>query len=113
MEKIISIEKKLGKDLRTRSFFRRDIEGLIEKDDTEVMLDFSGVIFVSRSVADEIYNLLLDYPNMKIRGLAGDVDKMYNVVKNGRMRPREYPADNVRVVHLKTMKELVSFFAAL
>lgn len=113
MNHIISIIEKMGTDLRTRSFFRRDAETIILPIEGEIIFDFSGVEFISRSVADEICNLLEDYPDLSIRGMAGDVEKMYRLVVEGRCRPREYSEMNAKVVHLKNMRELSDFFCAL
>lgn len=110
--KTIRICRELGTDLRTRSFFRRDIEALLDHD-TETVIDFAGVVFVSRSVADEIFNVLEDYPNVSIRHMEGDVEMMFTVVKNGRSTPRKYNELNTSSVQLKTMDELQSFFSKM
>ncbi len=113
MHNNIIITTHLGKDLRTRSFFRSDIERLIDKDYQDSILDFSGVEFISRSVADEICNLLIDYPSLSISGMEGDVKNMFELVVRGREEPREYPTLNAKVYHLKTFKEMHDFFEAI
>lgn len=110
--KTIMIYREIGTDLRTRSFFRRDIEGLLNHD-TQIVIDFSGVTFVSRSVADEICNVLADYPNLSLRNMAGDVKMMYDVVVRGRSAPRRYDDLNAKHVTLRTMEDLQSFFSKL
>lgn len=109
--KDINILSNLGNDLRTRSFFRRDIEGLLNNEDDKIVLNFSGVKFISRSVADEIYNVLCDYPNTTIEGMSGDVLMMYSVVSRGRKQTRIFPSGDINVVHLRTMDEMNSFFS--
>ncbi len=79
----------------------------------DIVIDFSNVVFISRSVADEICNLLDDYPSLSIKGMSGDVAMMYNVVSEGRKRPRVYTEINAKVYHLKDMKELSEFFCSL
>lgn len=113
METTVSISIHLGNDLRTRSFFRRDMEKILENSNSKLILDFSGVVFISRSVADELYNLLVDYPALTITGMEKDVKMMYDVVVRGRKEPREYPHMNAKVYHLETMKELQEFFDAI
>ncbi len=113
MNKSIIVSIHLGNDLRTRSFFRRDIEQLIDKDHLNDVLDFSGVEFISRSVADEICNLLADYPSLSISGMEGDVKSMFDLVMRSRKEPREYPTLNAKVYHLKTYKEMHDFFEAI
>lgn len=113
MNKII-ISNEIGTDIRTRSFFRRDIERLIRPIISDnVVLDFENVNFISRSVADEICNILKDYPSLSITGMTGDVEKMYMVVDEGRSKPRVYSELDAEVYHLRDMKELTEFFCTL
>lgn len=109
----IKIYKEIGQDLRTRSFFRRDIHRLISNLNEDTILDFINVDFISRSVADEICNLIEDYPMLSITGMMGDVKKMYMVVVEGRSKPKVYPDMKAEIYHLNTMKELTEFFCSL
>lgn len=111
MTNTISIMSLLGNDLRTRLFFRRDIEKLVSCYGDNIELDFSKVLFVSRSVADEICNILQEYPLIRISGMTGDVKMMYDVVVRGRNSPREYSDVNAKVYHLGTIKEMREFFS--
>ena len=107
----IQIYSSLGRDLRTRSFFRRDIEHLIKNVSSKITLDFTEVEFISRSVADEIFNVLCDHPNVVLSGMTGDVDMMYSVVEKSRNNPRVFPSDdNINVVQLNTLKDLDNYF---
>lgn len=110
--KTIEIAAAIGTDLRTRVFFRRDIEKLIRVG-VPVELDFAGVTFVSRSVADEIFNLLEDYPFVSLKGMEGNVKSMFDVVKRGRISPRCYKDVTVPSVKLSTMEEVRNFFLAM
>lgn len=105
----LKIAELIGTDIRTRRFFRNDMERILPRD-TSVMLDFTGVAFVSRSVADEIYNVLEDYPLARVCHLEGDVGMMYEVVRKGRRAPREYDPVNAKVVTLTNMTDLMRFF---
>lgn len=109
----IKISREIGPDIRTRSFFRRDVERLASPLNEDTILDFINVEFISRSVADEICNLLEDYPLLSITGMIGDVRKMYTVVVEGRSKPRVYPEMKAEIYHLKNMKELSEFFCSL
>lgn len=112
MNASIDIAQNIGSDIRTRSFFRRDIERLLTSYPQTEAIDFSGVRFISRSVADEICNLLEDHSGLHTIGMSGDVDKMFKIVLRGRNAPREYPELNAQVIHLNTMQELSNFFEA-
>ena len=50
----------------------------------DIALDFSNISFVSRSVADEIWNLMDEYPSLTMKNIGNDVGKMLEVVKMGR-----------------------------
>ena len=113
MYNTVSIASRIGSDLRIRSFFRRDIEHLLKGYQDHITLNFEGVVFISRSVADEICNLQSDYPDLQLTGMEGDVEKMYNVVNKGRKKAREYPTMNPKIHYLKSFKEMIDFFAAL
>ncbi len=112
MKRIISVKRAIGADIRTRSFFRRDAERLISMHGSHADLDFSGVEFISRSVADEICNLLADYPGLTVSGMEGDVEMMYKVVVRGRSKPREFPATDIKVYHLRTLQEMSAVLRA-
>lgn len=111
MNNILPIASLIGDDLRTRSFFRRDIERLTTPCNHIATLDFNGVKFISRSVADELCEILNEYPFIKLTGMTGDVKKMYDIVIKSRMSPRVHSEVNVEVVHLKTMKDMEEFFS--
>lgn len=108
----IKIAISIGKDIRTRSFFRHDIEGLIDSNEC-VTLDFSGVSFISRSVADELYNILQDYPSVQLCNMEKDVKMMYSIVERGRKRPRHYQTNDIEIVKLNTLEEMDKFFSSL
>ena len=109
---IVSISTSIGSDLRTRSFFRRDIEKLISNNSGEIIMDFSEVRFISRSVADEICNVLSDHPNLSAVGMLGDVYMMFSVVRRGREQPRIYPTGNIKVIDFNTLDEMDEFFSS-
>lgn len=111
MDNTISVISAMGDDLRTRSFFRRDVENLIRNHTANMVLDFNGVQFVSRSVADEICNILEQYQDLTIKGMAGNVKTMYDLVVKGRRNPRVYPEVNARMVQLNSMEEVNEFFS--
>ncbi|MDE7402756.1 MAG: STAS-like domain-containing protein [Muribaculaceae bacterium] len=106
----IRVTSVIGPDIRTRLFFRKHIDDIMSRNNPYVIFDFSGVEFISRSVADEIFNIQLDYNRIKIMGLEGDVKKMYEVVRQGRISPRRYPDSNITTIRLHNMEELNNYF---
>lgn len=112
MKHEIFVKDTIGTDLRTRSFFRRDVERLIGLNGDDISLDFSDVEFVSRSVADEICNLLVDHPSLEVKDMEGDVEMMYRVVVNGRNVPRKFPVSDIKVYHIRNMQEMSAYLCA-
>lgn len=112
MTTTIHISISIGEDIRIRSFFRQDIDRLLANLTDPAVLDFSNVRFISRSVADELCNILEDYPSISVQSMNGDVGKMYAVVDRGRKMPRKYEELNARVVHLKTIEDMNEFLSA-
>lgn len=112
MATIIKVASILGKDLRTRAFFHRDILRLTSTISGEIVLDFSNVIFISRSVADEIFNMQNDIPRLRLSGMHGEVEAMYRIVRNARTSKRVYPAGSIKVLHLQNLKEMSAYFAS-
>lgn len=107
----IQIRSLIGDDLRTRSFFRRDIEKASCLYNGDVELDFNNVNFMSRSVADELCNILEDHSLIKVSGMSGDVKKMYDIVVRGRKNPRHYDNVKTEAVELSTIKDMEEFFS--
>lgn len=103
----------LGNEIRTRISFRRNIEELI-KACADIRLDFTGVTFITRSVADEIYNIQLDFPRIEVLNLHGEAKKMFDVVKRGRLSPRRV-CKNVQTqsIRLSNIEEAIRFFEQL
>lgn len=111
---LINIAQELGPDLRTRSFFRRDLENLLAPKkhiNQVIVLNFIFVNFISRSVADELCNMVEENPYLHIIGMQGEVEAMYRLVKIRRLAPREYPSLKAEVYHLKTIEDMQAFFS--
>lgn len=114
MKQVINIATLLGADLRHRSFFRRDIERILPGMSADsIALNFEGVRFISRSVADEVYNILEDYPRLRVENMSGDVDAMYAIVVRGRQTPRVRSTGTIRVIRMKSKVELSAFLGTL
>lgn len=58
----------------------------------EVELDFEDVIFVTRSFADELHNLLEEREGLRLLHLNPDVSRMLEIVKHSRQNPTPPPA---------------------
>lgn len=63
-KKIIKLNTIYSADLYTRSR-ASELRSCINKDATEVVLDFEGIGFMSRSFADEVCNIVDDNKDIK------------------------------------------------
>lgn len=113
MEKVFSISKQLGTDVRTRANADAIWDFLKGNASGAVVLDFSDVVFISRSFADEICNITTNFSNVELRNAVGVTKAMIDAVSESRKHKRVRKKDDSEVVDLKDMSSLSSFFAAI
>lgn len=88
-EHTINIQSLLGSDIRSRSgcaTIRKAINDTAMQS-VAVVIDFTGVVHISRSFADELCEILdntktLNHPS--VRGMSDTVSIMYRIVSEGR-----------------------------
>lgn len=97
MKHILKMSVVCGTELRTRMMMERFAQTL-NKDD-EYLLDMQDVTLISRSAADELYNITLDNPKIKIVHLSPFVQKMLDAVILGRFQPRNLRPNATPVIH--------------
>ncbi len=77
--KTIVIKEHVGnKDLRSRVSINCLKEALTG--DNDYILDMNGIEFISRSAADELYNIVYDHKGIKIVNQAETVKQMTDIV---------------------------------
>lgn len=106
----INIAALIGTDIRSRAnanIIRAAIDGLGGAD-----LDLSGVEFISRSFADELYNIAVDCPGVTVSGARGIVASMLAAVEQGRSKPRRRQQDDAEVVDAHDMDTLAHLLLA-
>lgn len=86
---IIRLHEIFGDEILSRANIKRLYD--IVTDDT-AELSFANVAFISRSVADELCNLIDAFSDITLSGMSDDVALMLELVKKGRGRKREYIA---------------------
>lgn len=107
----INISELLSNDIRSRAnanIVRSAIDGA-----TDVVLDFVGVVFVSRSFMDEIYNVVEEHKGIKLENMSNFVETMYDAVKHGRQSKRILPSSDSEIKVLKDLNSLETFFATI
>lgn len=110
MDKVFKISELISDDIRSRSnaeIIRSALCGV----HGSVSLDFTGVVFMSRSFADELYNIVSENKNITLTNMDGIVKSMYQAVYDGRNSVRVFNKDTSKIQEIKDMKGLASFFA--
>jgi hypothetical protein len=69
----------------------------------EYLLDMSGVEQISRSAADELYNLTHSNMHIDLINLEPFVEKMLSAVTKGRFLPRRHLAGDMPIIHCATI----------
>ncbi len=111
MEQIIHITEIIGNELLARSravILHQMIDGNADK----IILDFLGVIFITRSFADELCNTLDDF-NGKISciNMAQNVETMMTIVSNGRNNKRKKGEPLMKFHHFNDVKSLSEYIS--
>ena len=91
MKQIINIRATYGTQLHTRQMVERLAATLNHED--SYLLDMQGVEQISRSAADELYNLTHGTMHIDLINLEPFVEKMLSAVTKGRFLPRQHTDD--------------------
>ena len=114
MKQTIKLNTIYSADLYTRSR-ASELRACINKDATEVTLDFEGIGFMSRSFADEVCNIMDDNKNIKFEYINrnADVEAMMKKVADGRSQERKRGISNATIHKFKDMESLSEFLIAM
>lgn len=77
------------------------------------IIDMKGVNFISRSFADELYNICQDYGHIRFLNKNDDVKKMMDAVWTGREKKRVRPNEDGTIENISTMKDLSKFLMTI
>lgn len=112
MNTTLKIADLISPDIRSRAnmnIIRSAIDGIKEG----VTLDFSGVIFVSRSFTDELYNVMKENKNVSLVNMSDFVKSMLEAVTDGRNSKRVFRQNESEIKEFKDMSSLSSFLATI
>jgi hypothetical protein len=112
MDKILKISKLISTDIRSRAnaeIIRAVVDGIEEN----VILDFRGVTFVSRSFTDELYNVMCEHKNIELVNTSDFVKSMIDAVTQGRKQKRIFVEEKSEIREFDDMKSLSSFLATI
>ncbi|MBQ0076672.1 MAG: hypothetical protein KBS69_06030 [Bacteroidales bacterium] len=105
MKHLIKISDQFGTEFRTRSLVERLGQTLVPQD--EYMFDMAGIEMISRSAADELYNIV-STNHVELIHMSPFVLQMYDAVKLGRFQPRKHENSDVQFVHCSDINQLAT-----
>lgn len=103
-KQIVKIKDLLGTDIRTRSMIEVFSQSL--QKESHYLFDMEGVETISRSAADELYNLIEDSHHILLVNMSDFVQKMFDIVAVGRFSPRQLKNNEVNVTYCPDMESL-------
>ena len=101
MKQIINIQEQYGAELHTRQMMERLAASL--EPNNEYLLDMNGVEQISRSAADELYNLTHSEISVDLINIEPFVEKMLSAVTKGRFLPRKHLAGDMPIIQCTTI----------
>ena len=112
MVKVLKIKELISADVRSRANAKK-IWDIVNATTNSIELDFSGVIFVSRSFADEVYNIIDSKKGITITNTFDIVKSMFETVSSSRSSKRVREKDNSEIKDFHDMESLSSFLSTM
>lgn len=112
MSTMFKIADLISTDIRSRAnaaIIRSAIDGIKEN----IVLDFSGVTFVSRSFTDELYNVMKENKNVSLVNMSAFVKSMWEAVSKGRNSKRVFKQSESEMKEFDDMNSLAAFLATI
>lgn len=115
--KSIDIAQILSPDLKSR-MRAQDLKLLIENsEEKEVVLDFQGVKFATRSFIDEFYNLFLKSPTtnafqVELTNVPEDIKTILDAVSRTQVRAKVVPSQT-QEISFKNVKEFLNYLSSV
>lgn len=104
MKQVINMMEKYGKELHTRQMVERLAASMNVEDD--YLLDMRGIEQISRSAADELYNLTHGPRRVEIINIEPFVEKMLSAVTLGRFLPRRRTSTDLPIIECQTIGQV-------
>ncbi len=108
----VRISKLLSTDIRSRAN-ANIIRSLVDGVKGSVILDFTGVTFISRSFADELYNVIEEHKNIVMKNETNFVKSMMLVIIQSRKSKKRFYRAESEIKEFEDMKSLESFLATI
>lgn len=110
MKQVINMMEKYGKELHTRQMVERLSASMNVEDD--YLLDMRGIEQISRSAADELYNLTHGPKRVEIINIEPFVEKMLSAVTLGRFLPRRRTSTDLPIIECQTIGQVTQQLTA-
>ena len=110
MKHVINMIEKYGKELHTRQMVERLSASMNVEDD--YLLDMRGIEQISRSAADELYNLTHGPKRVEIINIEPFVEKMLSAVTLGRFLPRRRTSTDLPIIECQTIGQVTQQLTA-
>ena len=87
------------------------LAGILSPEADTVILDFEGITFMSRSFTDELYNIVIAYPDKSFSyiGRNDNLCAMMEKVANGRTRERQLGIPPAQMLTFDSQSKLADF----
>ena len=111
MKQIIILRDIYYAELYTRSS-AGELHSKIASTAEDVVLDFKQIVFISRTFADELCNIIDDMKSVKFSFInrSDEVETMMTKVREGRCRERRRGVGNAKIFKIKNLEELSKYF---
>lgn len=98
------MREKYGRELHTRKMIERLSASFNVEDD--YLLDMRGIVQISRSAADELYNMTHSSKRVEVINLEPFVEKMLSAVTLGRFMPRQHATTSLPIIECRTIRQV-------
>lgn len=110
---IIYISEFVGANLNSRLAVRNMRDDIIKENIEYVIIDFSNVVFASRSFMDEFYNVMILNNNFSVEviNLPPEINSLLTIIKSNQHTSRTYKKSNVK--SFSTVNEVNNYLNTL
>ena len=113
MEKVIKVAELISSDVRSRSNAEK-IRNELTISSQDLILDFAGVTFISRSFTDELFNIKDEYnKDLSLINMTNIVKSMTYAVKNSRNNKRVRIKGDSEIKEFDDIQSLSDFLLSM
>lgn len=108
----IKFKNIFGSEIRSRNAIDAIVSKMKDSQD-DYIFDMDRITFISRSFADELYNLKMNYGNVMFVNRSNSVCQMMDVVWKGRQTSRVREQSYVEVEDMKKIEDFKNFLMSM